>query len=128
MVLGEPRNQIRRVAGEADGDRRDRAGLDHHEQRPAVEESPQRRERFAQVDVLPAGPRHHRRQLAVGQRSGERQHAGDDPGDQQQPGLAGLPSHLGRHEEDARPDHRADDDHRRRVESKTALELGVELA
>jgi hypothetical protein len=125
VILGKPRNQITGVAREADGDRRDRAGLNHHEERPAVEESPQRRERFAQVDVLPARPRHHRCQLAVGQRSGERQHTGEDPCGEQQTGTPGLPSHLGGHEEDAGPDHRADDDHRGRVESKPALELCI---
>jgi hypothetical protein len=125
VVLGKPRNQVPGVAREADGDCRDRAGLDHHEERPAVEESPERRERFAQIDVLAAGARHHRGELSVRERRGERQHAGEDPGREQETGTSGLPSHFGGDEEDARPDHRAHDNHRGRVQSEAALELGV---
>ena len=66
-------NQRAEIAREADRDRRDRAGLDDQEQRPAVQETPERRERLAEIDVLAAGARHHRRQLAVRQRADDRQ-------------------------------------------------------
>ena len=90
VVVGDPRHEHAEEAREADGDGGDRAGLDDEEQRPAVQKAPQRRERLAQVDVLAAGARHHRRQLAVRQRADDRQHAGDDPADSSQPGLPRL--------------------------------------
>ena len=40
---------------EGDADRRDGPGLDDEEERPAVEEAPERAERLAQIDVLAAG-------------------------------------------------------------------------
>ena len=56
-----------------------RSGLDDQVQRPAVEKSPQRTQRFAQVDVLPARLRHHGRQFAVSQRARDGHEAGDQP-------------------------------------------------
>ena len=123
VILGDPRPQHAEVTREADRHGRDRAGLDDQEQRPAVEEPPQRRERFAQVDVLAAGARHHRRQFAVGQRADDRQHAGHDPRGQQPSGAPTLPRHVGRHDEDAGPDHRADDDHRGVEEAEASCEF-----
>ena len=69
--------------GERHGHRRDRAGLDDGEQRPPVEEARERREPLAQEHVLAAGLGHHRRELGVGQRAGDRHGPGDDPDDQQ---------------------------------------------
>ena len=56
-----PPDQPQRVGGERDRDGRDRAALDHQQQRPAVEESGQRMPAVAQVDVLAAGLREERR-------------------------------------------------------------------
>ena len=60
------------------------AGLDHQKQRPAIEEAPQRPERFAQIDVLPSRVGHRRGEFAIAQRRNDRKHGGDDPGHQQQ--------------------------------------------
>ncbi len=56
-----------------------RARLDDEEQSPAVEKSPERAERFAQVDVLPAGARHHGGEFAVGERADDGEESGDQP-------------------------------------------------
>ena len=71
------------IARESDGHRRDRAGLNHEKKRPAVKETPERREGFTQVNILAAGLRHHRCQLAIGKRRHECQHTGDEPDDKQ---------------------------------------------
>ncbi len=73
--------------GHADGG--DGAGLDDQEERPAVEESPERAEGFAQVDVLAAGVRHHGGEFAVGERAGDGHESGDQPGGDQQRGRVG---------------------------------------
>src|SRR5207249_10598196 len=52
--------------------------LNHHEQGPAIEESPQWTERLAQVDVLSAGVRHCRRELAVAEGGRQGEGRGDD--------------------------------------------------
>ncbi len=67
------RREDAEVAGERDGDGGDGAGLDDQEQRPAVEESPERAVGFAQIDVLAAGAGHHRGQFAVAQRGADGQ-------------------------------------------------------
>ena len=80
------------IAREPDGDRRDRAGLNDEKERPAVEETPERREGFAQINVLAAGLGHHGGQLAVGERGHERQQTGNEPDDKQPAGRADLPA------------------------------------
>ena len=100
--------------------RRNRAGLDDEEERPSVEESPERRERLAEVHVLSAGTRHHRRELAVGKSRRQREGAGNDPGHQQPPGTSDLPRNVGGDDEDARTNHRTGDNHRR-IEQTQAL-------
>jgi hypothetical protein len=52
--------------------RGDGPGLDHQEQRPPEQKSPQRPQRLAQVDILSAGLGHHRRQLTVTERPNQR--------------------------------------------------------
>ena len=89
--------------------RGDGSGLDDQEQRPAVEKSPQRAQRFAQVNVLAAGARHHGRQLPVGERAGDGQEPGHQPGGDEQRGRIDQPRDLRRDDEDARADHRAHD-------------------
>ena len=110
------------IFGEADGDRRNRAGLDDEKERPAVEEAPERREGFAQVNVLPARLRHHRGEFAVGERRHEREQTCDDPDDEQPTGCADLPRDVGGDDEDAGADHRTGDDHRRIEQTKPAYE------
>src|SRR5207248_5172457 len=61
-------SDLAEVFGEADGDGGDCSGLYDEEECPAVEKAPERRERLAQIDVLPARLRHHRRKLSVRER------------------------------------------------------------
>ena len=67
------RNEARDVVGERDGAGRDRAGEAGNERGPPGEERRERTEGVAQVDVLAAGVRPHRRELGVGHRAGERE-------------------------------------------------------
>ena len=55
VAFRNTRPQDAQITGERDGDSRDRAGLDDQEERPAIQESPQRRPRFSQVDILASG-------------------------------------------------------------------------
>jgi hypothetical protein len=125
VVVGNPRHERAEVAREADRHGGDGSGLDDEKQRPAVEESPEWRERFTQIDVLAAGAWHHRGEFAVRERADDGQDAGQHPGAQQPARTADVPRHVGRDDEDARPDHRPDDDHRRVVQSEPAVELGI---
>ncbi len=52
--------------GHADGG--DGSGLNDQKQSPAVEKSPERSERFAQINVLAAGARHHGGEFAIAER------------------------------------------------------------
>src|SRR5713226_525609 len=90
---------------EADRDSRNGAGLNNEEKCPAVEKTPKRRERFAQINILPAGLRHHRGQLAVRERRRQSQQASDDPDNQQPSGRAYLPRNVRGDDENAGADH-----------------------
>ena len=59
--------------------RSNRSGLDHQEQRPAEQKPPQWPQGLAQINVLPAGLRHHRREFAVAQRTNHRQDSRQHP-------------------------------------------------
>ena len=59
-------------------------------------------------------------------RAGDGQQSGQHPRREQPPRAPDVPRHVGRDDEDARPDHRPDHHHRRVVEAQAALELGVE--
>ncbi len=84
--LGDPRNQHTGVPREADRHRRDGARLDDQQKRPAVKKTPKRRERLSQINVLPTGFRHHRRQFSIRQCCGQGQQTGDDPNHKQPTG------------------------------------------
>ena len=103
----------------------DGSGLDDEEQRPAVEKSPQRAQRFAQVNVLPAGMRHHGSQFTVGQRAGDGHEAGHQPGADQQRGRVGQARDVGGDDEDAGADHRAHDQRGRAGKAEPFYELAV---
>ena len=105
------RQQDAQKPGEGDRDRRDGSGLDHQEQRPAVEKTPERAVGFAQINVLSARSRHHGGQFAVAQGADEGERAGEEPHDQEPAGRTDLPRNVRRNDEDARPDHRAGDNH-----------------
>ena len=81
------------------------SGLNDEVQRPAVEKSPKRAQRFAEVHVLSAGARHHGSQLSVGQRAGDGHESGDHPGGDEQHWRIDQPRDLRGHDEDAGADH-----------------------
>jgi len=99
---GEPR--------ERDGDRRDGARLDDYEQRPAVQVAEQGRDPFAQIHVLSARAREHRRQLAIGHRAHEGYDTRHRPDDEQEARGVDLAEDLRRDDENPRADHRPDDE------------------
>ena len=94
--------------GHADGG--DGPGLNDEKKRPAVEKSPQGPERFAQVDVLAAGPGHHGGQLAVAQGADHGHDRGDDPCAQVERRRVGEPRDVAIDNEDAAADHGPHDD------------------
>lgn len=53
---------------EGNGHCRNRAGLNHDDERPAVKEAPERRQAFTQENILAARLWKHGRQLAIGKR------------------------------------------------------------
>ncbi len=82
--------------------------LDDQEERPAIEKTPQRSQRLAQVDVLAAGLGHHGRQLAVAERGGEGQDGRHHPRAQKQRRGAGAAGNVRADNVDAGADHRSD--------------------
>ena len=107
VLIADPGKEDAGVLGEGHRHRRDGAGLDHHEERPAVEEAVERAEGFAQVDVLAAGVRHGRGQFAVAERRDQGEDRGDEPGHHHQAGRLHLARDIGGDDEDAGADHRA---------------------
>ena len=71
---------------EGDADRGDGPGLYDEEERPSVEKSAERAERFAEIDVLAAGLRHHGGEFAVTERSDEGHEGCHHPGRDEQRG------------------------------------------
>src|SRR5262249_22527555 len=65
FFFADPRDENSEVTRESDADGSDSSGLNNQEERPAIEESPQRRESFAQVNVLAARLGHHGGQFTV---------------------------------------------------------------
>ncbi len=94
---------------EGHADSGDGSGLNDQVHRPAVEESPERAERFAQVNILAAGVRHHGGQFSVGERAGDGHESGHHPGGDQQRGRIDQAGDFGGDDEDAGADHRAHD-------------------
>ena len=122
-VVGNPRRQCAQVSCEADRHRGDRARLDDEEQRPAVEESEQRPESFAQVNVLAARARHHGGKLSVGYSGHHGHEAAHRPGEEEQFGRLNLAGHIARHDENPRADHRAHHEGGRIEEAQTLDQL-----
>ena len=76
---------------------------------PAEEESGQRSEGFAQIDVLAARVGHGGGQFAVAERGDQGEERGDHPGHHHQAGRLHLARDVGGHDEDAGADHGAHD-------------------
>ena len=98
------------VFGEGDGDGGDGAGLDDDEEGPAVEESPEASEGFAQVDVLAAGVRHGGGEFAVAEGGDDGEGGADEPAEDEQAGRLHLARDIGADDEDAGADHGAHDE------------------
>ena len=90
---------------------RNRSGLNHQKQSPAVEKSPQRPQRFAQINILPAGPRHHGGQFAIAERGHDGHKSRHRPRANQQRGRIHFAGNLRGNNKDAGADHRPDDQH-----------------
>ena len=73
------RDEVARIDRERDRQPRAPARQDRQHERPAAYERAQRSVGFPQIHVLPARGRKHRAQFGVGQRSEEREHAGNHP-------------------------------------------------
>ena len=95
--------------GHTDGG--DGSGLDYQKERPAVKKSPERPERFAQINILPARARHHGGQFAVAEGADDGQEAGHQPGPDQQCGRIDFARDFGGNNKDAGADHRTHDQH-----------------
>ena len=108
--------------GEADTLGRLTAGIGHGELRPAVEKREWTAVAFADEDVFAARARHHRRQLGVGERTGQAEQAGDHPRRNHQRRRLDVAHHHARLEEDAGADDTADDDRGGGGEAETANE------
>src|SRR5205823_15097140 len=94
---------------EGHGDRSGRAGRDHQQERPTVQERREWTERLAEVDVTAPRPRPPGAKLAEGQRTGERDDAAGDPRGERKPGAADARGHHLGPENHAGPDDAADD-------------------
>src|ERR1700737_2612688 len=79
-------NENAEKLAESHAHRGDRPSLNDQEQRPPIQESPERAERFTQINVLASGSRHHRRQLAVTQSPDNSHESRYEPGGNQQRG------------------------------------------
>ena len=86
-------------------DRRRRSRLNHKEQRPPVQKSPDRPQRFAQVHILTPGLWHHRRKFSVAQRADQSHHRRHHPSRDQQRRRSESPAHIRRNQENPRPHH-----------------------
>ena len=110
---------------ERNAHRRNRPRLDHQKQRPPKQKTPQRPQRFSQIDILSAGLRHHRRQLAITERPNQRQHSRHNPRTQKQRRRSHAPRNVSIHNVDARPNHRSDDDRGSTEQPKALLQPGT---
>src|SRR6202020_2872632 len=86
VVRGNRSHEDAGIFGEGDGDSRNGAGLDDGEQGPAVEESPEASEGFAQVDVLASGVWHGGCQFTVAERGDDGEGRADEPAENEQAG------------------------------------------
>ena len=114
-------NAEKLAEGHADGG--DGSGLDHQKKRPAVEKSPERPQRFAQVNVLAAGAGHHGGQFAVAEGADDGQKSGHQPGPDQQRGRINLAGYFRRDNKDAGADHGTHDQHGGAGQSQTLYQF-----
>ena len=96
---------------ESHAHRGNRAGLDDQKQRPAVKKSPQRPQRLAQVNVLPASARHHGGEFAIAERGHDGHEPGHGPRANQQRRRIDFARNFRRHNKDAGADHRPHHQH-----------------
>src|ERR1041384_2587286 len=113
LFFADGGDQNSEIARKAYRYRRDRSRLNDEEESPAVEESPHRRESFAQIDVMTSGLRPDRPQLALTERADNSQQTCHDPNDQQPAGRSDLFRDSPGDNKNAGPNHGSGDDHRR---------------
>ena len=102
--------QVGRERDRGRGDRRREPGRQRH---PAAHEADRRVIGLAQVDVLAAGARHHRAELGVRRGAAQREHAADDPRQQDRQRIVQAVGLEAGAREHADADHVGDDDRRR---------------
>ena len=107
---GNPGHKQSGKFGEGDDHSRDRSRLDDKKQGPAVQETEHRPEGFAKKNILAARVRHGRSQFAIAQRRKNGHDGRDEPGDEKQSRRSKRAGHIRRNDENAGPDHAADDD------------------
>ena len=117
-----PAENAERVLRESDRDGGEPAALDQDERRPAEEERDERVIGLPQVDVLAARGGVEGRELREGKRAGESDRSADGPRRENETGRREPLRDDGRHDEDARADDSADDDHRRVEAAERAAE------
>ena len=99
------------ITREAHSDGGDGSGLNYKKERPSVKKTPERRIRFAEIDVLAAGVGKKRGEFAIGKRGGDGEQAGEHPSEDKAARGTGLARNVGSDDENAGADHRADNDH-----------------
>src|SRR4029079_3332098 len=102
VVCRNSRPQDAGKTSKSHGNSSDGPGLNNGKKSPAKEESDNRRERLAQIDVHASSSWHHRRQLAIGERGGDREDGGHTPSHQQPSGAANVARHVGRDDKNSR--------------------------
>ena len=110
-ILGrDPGHQNPQELPEGHRHRGHRPGLNDQEKGPAVKKSEERPESLAQINVLPAGGRHHACQFAVSHRRRNRHYSADQPTKQKETRGLHLARNVSGHDENPRANHRAHDD------------------
>ncbi len=99
----------------------DGARLDHEKERPAIEKTPERPKRLAQVNILAAGFGHHGGEFAIAQRADDRHEGGDHPCSHKERRRVGAARDISVDKENAGTNHGSRDD-RRRAEQTKALD------
>ena len=124
IVTGDGGKKHAEKLAEGHGDSGDCSRLNDQEKRPAVKKSPQRPQRFAQINVLAPGFGHHRRQLAVAERGGHGQNRRHHPRAQKKRRRVGAACNVRANNVDAGADHRSDHQRGRREQAKALHQPG----
>src|ERR1039458_1117829 len=108
VLLRDDGEDLSRVGGRSDREGGDGASVGDCEQHPSVEEGNQVSVGFAKIYVLAAGLGKHRSELGEGDTAEQRNHAADDPHQQEQHGLRQRAGNVFGSEKDRGADDAAD--------------------